>query len=405
VNINRHNYEPFLIICIEGVASAEVVREVEDFLAENPDIAAEFEAMKSFGTPHTDMIGAPDFSFLKQPEHPEQLFDSTLLEQLSHPEDKSLPPLDLGRLKALYPESERDLALLTRARVMPGTETNPQKPARAIPEDAPLRDAMLVAGAEGDWSNTERIAFFKKATETDKAMLSGLKKLKLQPDGAVVFADKAVLYQTPVVAIWHQRTTIRAAAAVALLLVSVLLLFNNENPTGQAGLIAEIGRDELLIPVNSDAVSAALVNDVAEPKKVGSFAPPKETGPKQSNDAEVLTLMAFRNEMPVNRISSSPVGFDPVAVVWNFEEENPEVAPAVLPVKSWDQLAARGVEDLLRLERQPDQSLTAAIFNKATSKLNESDNVRLRIPRGTDGGQSAGWRIRIGQVAIAKRDR
>jgi hypothetical protein len=188
-------------------------------------------------------------------------------------------------------------------------------------------------------------------------------------------------------------------------LVSVLLLFNNENPTGQAGLIAEIGRDELLIPVNSDAVSAALVNDVAEPKKVGSFAPPKETGPKQSNDAEVLTLMAFRNEMPVNRISSSPVGFDPVAVVWNFEEENPEVAPAVLPVKSWDQLAARGVEDLLRLERQPDQSLTAAIFNKATSKLNESDNVRLRIPRGTDGGQSAGWRIRIGQVAIAKRDR
>ena len=45
MNINRTNYESFLIDYVEGLLSTEQQKEVEAFLSANPDIKDEFEAL------------------------------------------------------------------------------------------------------------------------------------------------------------------------------------------------------------------------------------------------------------------------------------------------------------------------------------------------------------------------
>jgi cytoskeletal protein RodZ len=68
MQINKNNYELFAIDYIEGKLTGDALRQMQRFLAENPDIKAEFEGLNLMVLPKTENVSFNKKNVLLQPE-------------------------------------------------------------------------------------------------------------------------------------------------------------------------------------------------------------------------------------------------------------------------------------------------------------------------------------------------
>jgi len=408
VKINRNNYEPYLLDYSEGRLSPEEGREIALFLELNADIMAEFHAMCGQISLPEEVIAVPDFSFLKQPIEPTEVFNPDTVEQLAHPvntaEAEELPQ----RLKLLYPQLSKDIDYLQLAKLtpqQPGQFLNVEK---TWAEDISPVDALLVMAAEGDLNQVQMRAINDFSNVELQSQLNMLSATKLRPD-LISCPGKSALYQTPVVILWHQQTWLRVAAAVLLLLGVWTFLPNNQEDLGIEAQMAQIRTDFL------EATNGKIEPETKPTGQVVSQSDLKLPVAAASSEKIDFTkepapdFITFKGPQLAENTVNSQLLLSSGSMLTVFETwtesvtENPGSQPG--SSRAWEQLASRGVENLLGLDRQPNQSLTAAVFSKATDKLNERDNMQIQIAGSKPDKQLAGWKVRIGQLQIAKRDR
>jgi len=182
MNITRHNYEEYFILYMDNELSSENRRQVELFVQENPDLKEELNLLMQ-----TQLV--PDSSFVFA-----------------------------GKVQLLK---------------TPG----------AISIDTTNYEEWLLSYTDNELSAEQKIAVEKFIANhpAAKAELEFLQKTKLQPDSAIVFANKEILYRKEekvrVIGIRWRR--IAAAAALLLAVSSTALIVLNNKKNTQHGLASE----------------------------------------------------------------------------------------------------------------------------------------------------------------------
>ena len=167
--INRANYEEFFLLYVDNELSASERKAVEDFIAENPDLAMELKSLEqSIIMPEENLFFA----------HKDSLYKKT--------EDHKINLSNYEHYFIQYIDNELDEK--TRKEVEKFLQENPE-----------LKDE------------------FSLYTQT-----------KLLPDTSLIFKEKEILYKKedrrkPIPFVWW------SAAAVALLLITGFLFYANEN--------------------------------------------------------------------------------------------------------------------------------------------------------------------------------
>jgi hypothetical protein len=175
MNINRHNYEEFFILYLDKELSSEDRLQVELFVAANPDLKVELDLLlQSQLTPDAAVV-----------------FDNK--EQL------------------LRSSSNVDVI------------------------DHSNYEEWLMLYVDGELSVNQNIVVEKLVSNHPeiKAQLDILQKTKLQPDTAVVFANKEILYRSEervrIIAINWKRIAVAAALLLAVSTTALILLNNKDN--------------------------------------------------------------------------------------------------------------------------------------------------------------------------------
>jgi len=401
VIINRHNYEPILLDCLEGRLNASERAEVETFLQENPDILAEFHALKAgFDLPDISVI-SPDFSFLKQPIGPTDVLDADIVEALARPDDHSLPAIDIARLKAMHPNLAVDIELLRLTKLIPNHSQNVERPAKIWAEDVTPFDALLVMAAEGDLSAGALQVLEEFGPSDTQNRLSVLSATKLKPQTHITFPNKAGLYQTPVVALWYNHVITLAAAAVLLLFAAWFVFQNPEVGTAFEATTAALNEAEPPAKMPKNVVSNEPVN--TQEKKQSPVRNSDLAWTKPAVPATIPVQKAGAVHFTPSQNLMLPGIVDMAFTPWE-ETEFPEQKQPQASKKSLEELAVKGIDELFALNRSDDQNITSALFSKATNKLNENENVRVQLPGPNPERQMAGWKVRLGQLQVAKNN-
>lgn len=128
MNINKNNYEHFLMDYLDGKLTANEVSEVLLFLEQHPDIKAEFEGLAEVSISVLP-VSKPSFTHLKKPSFKEvkEQYEPLLIANLEGDiDEKDIETLNRG--KQLYPELLKEEQLFTQTKCSPDdTVTYPFK--------------------------------------------------------------------------------------------------------------------------------------------------------------------------------------------------------------------------------------------------------------------------------------
>lgn len=270
MNITRYNYEKYFILYLDNELGNEDRRQVELFVNENPDLQQELNWLLQ-----TRLV--PDSSVVFKGK--EQLF--------KNPATLFIDTTNYEECLLLYTDNE-------------------------------LSDEQKIA-----------VEKFVVTHPAAKAELELLQKTKLQPDAAIVFCNKEILYRkeekVKVVAMGWRRI---AAAAALLLAVSTtaLLVLNNKKDT-QPGIAAEKSEEKKNIPdspaMKQPVAETALANaQVADNTNDEIEKKTSEAGMAVAKEKKRVEQKEKTNDLPqpiynpnVNRVAvqDNPIAkFDPV---------------------------------------------------------------------------------------------
>jgi len=230
--ISRNNYETFFLDYIEGNLRADLHEELQLFLQNNLDLAAELEEMQLFQEQHDFTIGNEAFSFddknsLKKNEitPQEDLIDELLAKELEgdlNKGEKSL--LDKLALGSSLVDKWRAVYALTKLKS--SQETFVDKDAVRIPStvDHSSIHELLIAHCEGDLSEEENL-MLESLLASDQALrteLSLYSLTRIKPE-TISFPAKSSLYrkEVPVISLRRIYYGVAAAASVALLIAVI----------------------------------------------------------------------------------------------------------------------------------------------------------------------------------------
>lgn len=137
MNINRTNYEMYMIDYLDGKLSAMEVVDLLLFIEQNPDIKKEFELLKSSESSFEIEIETINKASLKKPvyESIKNNYQDTLIANLEgdlNPEEK----IKLDKDLIIYPELKKDIELFNKTKFSPDTNIvfeNKQALKKSIP--------------------------------------------------------------------------------------------------------------------------------------------------------------------------------------------------------------------------------------------------------------------------------
>lgn len=318
MNIDRDNYEAWLLDRLEGRLTADQERALDAFLADNPDLR---EKAGQMDLPRIDaellrFSGADD---LKRAIPPVGLVNAATVQD--HLIARGEGDLDPQQRKALerflyeHPEHERTARLLDVGKVgrdevaMPGRELLQKHfPPLGAPDRARITD-FLIAAHEGDL-DAARIALLRKLVASDAALQREerlVKAARVQPAAeAFPMKERLKKREARVVPLWSiGGGAVRwAAAASVLLLLGLAWWTLREAP--QAG--GEVARNEVPAPAPTPPVNgreAAAPGEPAVPVNgtqdrnvpaVPATATAKRTSPERAGGART---MPAPQEVPV----------------------------------------------------------------------------------------------------------
>jgi hypothetical protein len=320
MNINRHNYEEFFILYMDKELSSDDRRQVELFVAENPDLKTELDLLlQSQLIPDTAEV----FS------HKEQLLRSA---------------------------------------------------SGVVVIDHANYEEWLLSYVDGELSADQKIIAekFVSGHPEIKAELDSLQKTKLQPDTAVVFLNKEGLYRREekvrVIGINWKRIAVAATLLVAVS-STAFFLFNNVNDKGnnQAEITLEPNKKEptqsnsaeaIQQPVDdiastndnaSNKTNDVIIEDNADNNNTSDIVEPKKKNEELKQKTIPELLPVIKNDEPV--------------LADNSEKENNN-----LPQPAYDPYVTKVAEDNLIAMVEPGP------VKEPLTNLNETNSIPTVTP-------------------------
>jgi len=282
VNLDRGTYEAWLLDRIEGRLTPAQEHELDAFLAANPDLHADTDALPGVEAEPSDFEGKHG---LKRSFPPTGLPDSArLADFLVARLERTLTPeqeLALDRFLYEHPEHAQDAKRMVAARADAGPVSFEDKaslerhfPPQGLPDRHRLTD-FLIAAQEGDLSAEQRHALAEYLrthpdARKEQRLISAV-KVAAEP---VVFAGKASLKKREgrVIALWQRYAV---AASIALLLGFAWWMMRANNGTGPAIAGTEKPPEEANVPGSTAATATgaeALPGDAVPPGPIAVAA-------------------------------------------------------------------------------------------------------------------------------------
>ena len=237
--LDRTTYEAWLLDRIEGRLTSPQERELDAFLAANPDLSAVAGELPGVSSDETSIAWKNE---LKKTFPPVGEIDaSRLTEFLVALHEGDLPgpqAMDLERYLYEHPEAAREVKLMNVSRVQEDHIAFPEKgsigrhfPPQGMPDKHRLTD-FLIAALEGDLTKEQRaalVAYVKSYPEAQREERL-VAAARMQPE-EMVFSGKEQLKKREgrVIALWQRYAV---AASIALLLGFALWMTRNEGTDG-----------------------------------------------------------------------------------------------------------------------------------------------------------------------------
>jgi hypothetical protein len=246
MEINRHNYEIWLIDYIDGKLSAEQVRLLMIFLQENPDIQEEFDGLEM-----TSAIPDADVRFdrkeeLRKPEDVEiPLYQQWMIDKM----EGNLAARDEQRLEEYLVDNvqaQKEMDAFLKTKMVPEMVFFPNREMLKRDEMDLLsrEDYLLAAQAEGKLTEAEQKEWNGLLQNRPhlKLSLDFILNAKLSPDLEVVFPNRASLKHRRVLSI---TPTFKWMAAAAVFIVALMIYLTNKTEysttTANSGIANNMG--------------------------------------------------------------------------------------------------------------------------------------------------------------------
>ena len=292
--INRNNYEIYLIDYLDGTLSPQMEAELLAFLDQNPDIQDEFAGLQeTFLVPENGAYtckddlkkNVPDTGIIT-PENAEQFMIAYYEGDLNAKEERQLM-----NFLADAPEYHEDFELFAKTKLTTNTQITyarkddlfklaAESGERISEENV---EEFLTAQLEGDLNPAQEEALrdFISQNPAAKKEAELFAQLKLQADKSIVYPAKTALKHRQI-GIFQSSNNIgfSAAAAAILLLISFYFLWNRPTTNTPYNVVAvkryEVPENRMLLPKTKEShkllpteTALAQSNPVNSPNRAG----------------------------------------------------------------------------------------------------------------------------------------
>jgi hypothetical protein len=341
MQINRNNYETFLIDYLEGLLDDQQKQEVEAFLLVNSDIFTEFEAYQS-GLIIPDEINFSEketllnIPFLTAKSN-DLFFNQKCIEKI----EGILPPCEEMFFKKMVHKSPDHLyAFQTyfKTKIPADYSIYDEKILIKIDETNPVLNNQNFAGyaiayLEG-WLNNEArksVEKYQKEQESAREVFSLVKRLKINPDYLILYPDKSILKKELTVGQRIQKNFIYWGSIAAILVVGVFAFYTSQNDeftTHQNGTHHQSEIQQKSIAINQTVSSVPKKIEIINEKKL--IKEPGQTitpAVKQKNDEPVIET---RETVPFVALKSRVAKNIYVFQITNELELKSKIAPDLI---------------------------------------------------------------------------
>ncbi|MCF8298199.1 MAG: hypothetical protein K9J13_11685 [Saprospiraceae bacterium] len=312
MEINRNNYEVFLIDYLDGNLSPEMVAELLLFLESNPDLKEEFEGMEDISVVEEEIIpiaiGIDFKESLKKPvieklitkENYEEYFIASLEGDLAKKEQKELVDFLLKN-----PELSKEFKLFKQTFLVPETEikfSNKSSIKKIIVEAVDEigqhnYEEFFIADIEGDLDLNKKhnLKVFLQANPQLKKEYDIFRNTVLTPDFNIVYDDKRSLKKAvlPV----FTRKTIYYSVSIAASILILLSIFLSQPKTPISNLsLAERKQNSSYLKFNKSSIEEATDNVSLN----------KITNNTAYAENPVKAKSRIRNTQNINEVNSIP---------------------------------------------------------------------------------------------------
>lgn len=287
MRINKDNYESFLVDYTEGILSAKIMQEVDDFLLLNPDIKAEFDLFNSEAI-EVSSSSYSDKESLKNIPYEKTLASSDSFQQLCidyvDNQMNENEYLFFEKLISGDKDKKKELELFEKTKLQSENVQFNEKLflKRNITSHIITNDNFeeyCVASMEGwlDLNALTTLNNFIDDNPNKKAELDLFYKTKLNPDSSIVYPDKSKIKRFTILtpAFKKYLSVVSAAAAI---IVFTLMIFNTNTVDDKSQLtghiLNKVETELLKNPISENKKEVSGQKGINEDKKEGILHDP-----------------------------------------------------------------------------------------------------------------------------------
>lgn len=417
MKLDRSTYEAWLLDRIEGRLTPDQVRELDAFLAANPDLAVDLGDLPTLDMAAQAIAWKEE---LKKNHPPQGLPDASRLNdflvarlerELTYEQEQAL-----DRFLYEHPEATRDAELMARSKVDPTLIAFEGKasiqrnfPPLGLPDAQRLND-FLIADAEGDLSTEQRtaLAAFVHADPLAQREARLVKAARVSNE-RIVFANKEQLKkrEVRVIPLW---TRLAAAASIALV----------------AGAAWWLLKEQQLDPVNV-AVQKEVTPSVLQPVPLGKEmqevrgaaaevnTPAKRTRTEEQGSPSGPSMVTPKPKetapAPQQQVPMQPEPMPPAQLAQDPDVVPPAEEPAVAQVPATPPATAIG-SPTARPVQQSSANITTLLANTVregvldTPERNASldgDDVVAAVDKGLSRITSGAASVEVSRTQMRER--
>ena len=356
--INRNNYESYFLLYADGELSPAEKQEVDAFVLQHPDLAAEFEALKSTRLePETITFSGKNLLY-KTTEQPISVTGENCEEYFILYYDNELTCAERKTVEdfvSAHPEHQENFRLFGDIQVQPNPEEQFSEISGLYRLASGNNYTSLLNYLDGELPAHDAAQFKKELQQNPELNkeFQLFEQTKLSPDTSVRFPGISSLYReekrsTPVIPLW-----LRFAAAAAVLVFITWMAFwrnNGQQATPEVVAVKQTPGTNVNTPqrgnnvLQANTANTSLTNVATE--NSSSTEPVNATlNPRTNNNPGVTSVLPERNNNK-QAIQTVP---------------GPELKPAEQPV-------------LVREEQQPANRLPEE-FRKIIDKPQTSETI------------------------------
>ena len=407
--INRENYEIWFIDYLDGKLELEQVAELLLFLESNLDLAEELDGLDDVVLKDDAPVFSGKESLLKD-EAPLSEEDINLL--LAKKLEGDLKGDEITFVDALIQENEwaaQSWKVMQATKLEADAAEFGNKNEVIIPASVDLTNPNMraIAVAEGDLEASRISADEQKLAATYAA-------LKVKPDYALQFANKASLKQgAAVVSLWPTVARIAAVAAAVLLIWQIGFADRTTIGSGIEDFAGSVEVKAVSQPTqapeqNDEEAETTpferstpkeyiqpMPNSVPQNQPVFASLDSRKPAPAILNSLNATRAVSFAN-LPGQDIAyyTTPLEFEiPEAAEMTRVDDSDDYASMTDFLGNWVKGGLWGGDDY------PQENFTLALASKATQKYSRRSGAKVNL----DSEEDSKFRLRLGKLEVSRK--